>query len=312
MTTKPGYYAGRHHGGFDLIRSSQQADVGGNTVRRVVLVSLAIAANPSNETWIGQRKLREQLHLGERAVREAMGWLEARGLIARTKRYAGENKRQNDLVRLELPAPEAASTDALDALGAGSSDPLPAPEAEATRPSDRSHPPDGLDITAIEQPMNSHSGDEFDSFWSSYPKKAQKQKARAEFEKARERADPATIMAAAKNYAATVTNTEDRYITNPANWLRDDQWTDYQPDPAAERAKDRDREETKVRRARARGIVPIDREDYQHLTDEETAALDRATEAERTRHEAEMAALNSYDQPQVEQAEGTRNGRTGL
>ncbi|MDF2915964.1 MAG: hypothetical protein K0S70_181 [Microbacterium sp.] len=68
--------------------------------------------------------------------------------------------------------------------------------------------------------------DGFDDFWAAYPRKDGKGKALPAYERALKRAEPATILAGALKYAATVKSTERQYIKLPEGWLNADRWAD--------------------------------------------------------------------------------------
>lgn len=72
---------------------------------------------------------------------------------------------------------------------------------------------------------------EFDEFWSIYPHKIGKPKAREAFLKARKRAGFDVIMAGLRAYVA---KTDDRPWCNPATWLNQDRWEDI-PAPMPQR-----------------------------------------------------------------------------
>ena len=80
-------------------------------------------------------------------------------------------------------------------------------------------------------PYKSPTGDEFDRFWSAYPRKAAKQKARTKFAAACNRTDVETIIAGAQRLAADPNLPEQTYIPYPTTWLERDGWDD-EPLPA--------------------------------------------------------------------------------
>lgn len=73
---------------------------------------------------------------------------------------------------------------------------------------------------------NPHSDpeQEFADWWQHYPKKVDKGQARKAYKTALKKADPDTLTAGAKAYAATVTDTEKRFIKNPSTWLNAEAW----------------------------------------------------------------------------------------
>lgn len=83
-----------------------------------------------------------------------------------------------------------------------------------------------------------HPGDErdrastnFDLFWSAYPRKVGKQKARAKFTAALKRASAETIIAGVQRLALDLNLPEKQFIPHPTTWLERDGWED-EPLPA--------------------------------------------------------------------------------
>jgi len=69
--------------------------------------------------------------------------------------------------------------------------------------------------------INSNS---FDEFWKAYPKKTDKGAARRAFTTAIKKVDFDNLLKAVQSYSASVSNTEKRYIKNPATWLNAEAW----------------------------------------------------------------------------------------
>lgn len=65
----------------------------------------------------------------------------------------------------------------------------------------------------------------FDHFWSIYPRKVGKPKAREAWKRAIKRADPSAIVAGAKRYRDDP-NRDDAYTAHPTTWLNRDGWED--------------------------------------------------------------------------------------
>lgn len=74
--------------------------------------------------------------------------------------------------------------------------------------------------------------DQFEEFWSHWPRKVKKPKALDAFVKAvkEKRATAETIIDAARAYAASPDLPEKRFIPHPASWLNADQWNDLDAD----------------------------------------------------------------------------------
>jgi len=74
----------------------------------------------------------------------------------------------------------------------------------------------------------------FDEFWSAFPNKVGKPKARASFDKATRSTPPAAIMAGLQRYIAS--KPPDRPWLNPATFLNQERWTDQPATVAQARA----------------------------------------------------------------------------
>lgn len=77
-----------------------------------------------------------------------------------------------------------------------------------------------------ERELNKYK-ESFESFWNTYPKKADKRVAERAFAKALKRADAETIMRGAESYRDDP-NRKAEYTKNPATWLNADAWENDQ------------------------------------------------------------------------------------
>lgn len=84
---------------------------------------------------------------------------------------------------------------------------------------------EGKGELSIAQPSGS-SVYRFDEFWSAYPRKVGKQKARVKYAAAAKRADEETIIAGAQRLATDPNLPERQYIPHPTTWLERDGWED--------------------------------------------------------------------------------------
>jgi hypothetical protein len=72
--------------------------------------------------------------------------------------------------------------------------------------------------------------DQFDRFWTQYPKRVDKASARKAFDRAMKRASFETIIAGVHRYAAERTDEDPKFTKHPATWLNADAWlNDAQP-----------------------------------------------------------------------------------
>lgn len=110
------------------------------------------------------------------------------------------------------------------------------PHGELSEPS----PPEKEKEVEKEQGKGSGTGnretpakadDEFDRFWAAYPKRVGKGQARKAWDKAKKKASPIHITAAAADYCAwhEAEETDPKFIRNPATWLNGENWTDERP-----------------------------------------------------------------------------------
>jgi hypothetical protein len=79
----------------------------------------------------------------------------------------------------------------------------------------------------------SRSLDEFDRWYSRYPKKEAKGNARKAFIKARQSVSLDVLMAGVDQYAASIKGKDRQFIALPATWLNAERWTDEPPIPPA-------------------------------------------------------------------------------
>jgi hypothetical protein len=77
----------------------------------------------------------------------------------------------------------------------------------------------------------------FDEFWGVYPKKADKPRAKSEFDKALKRVSFEVLLAGAHSYRDDP-NRSDQYTKNPSTWLHNDSWENSsEPAPKADEPK---------------------------------------------------------------------------
>ena len=75
-------------------------------------------------------------------------------------------------------------------------------------------------------PSSERALDRFEEFWSHYPRKVGKQKARAKFQAACKRAEPQQVIDGAERLAHDPNLPEERFIPHPTTWLERDGWED--------------------------------------------------------------------------------------
>ena len=76
--------------------------------------------------------------------------------------------------------------------------------------------------------------DNFDAFWSAFPRRIAKEAARKAWAKAVKTTDPSVLIEAAATYATTTKGTDPKFIKHPATWLNGGCWEDetFTPRPS--------------------------------------------------------------------------------
>jgi hypothetical protein len=82
----------------------------------------------------------------------------------------------------------------------------------------------------MEQGMGMEQGNEFQEFWTSYPKKVSKPQAERAFQKAIKKTDLGKILESVNSFKNSEdwTKEDGKYIPNPATWLNGERWNDNQ------------------------------------------------------------------------------------
>lgn len=78
------------------------------------------------------------------------------------------------------------------------------------------------------------SDDNFNAFWSAFPRRIAKEAARKAWAKAVKTTDPSVLIEAAATYATTTKGTDPKFIKHPATWLNGGCWEDetFTPPPS--------------------------------------------------------------------------------
>lgn len=147
--------------------------------------------------WTDHQPTREEVERRREADRKKKAEQREKG--------RGETSRGDDGRFLSL-SPDVSPGDTLgDSLGVSS----------ATRP----------DPTRTKE-EHTASASRFAEFWAAYPKKVAKGAAERAWRSATKKADPDSLITAAKDYAAQIKGTEAQFIKHPATWLNGACWLD--------------------------------------------------------------------------------------
>lgn len=219
-----------------------QQDIDG-AAAKFVLVALGDFADEAGTCFPGQDLLARRTGQSVESVRRHLRWLEEQGYLQRVRRFDGRGYRTSDRFVLNLDHSPTGQSDRRSKrpevnMTAGQSDPslpvnLTVPTGQSEGVTVREPSENRKNVRNGAKPKRKAPADapRFDEFWDIYPRKRDKGKARPAWNKAVKKADPDTIIAAAKRYAATVDRSEGgRFIKYPASWLNAEAWDDEPAD----------------------------------------------------------------------------------
>lgn len=231
-----------------------------NLVRRVplplapkaVLRALAdYADDDGSNVFPSVPRLAFEVGITDRSARDQLRTLESMGCIALVERQRGTrpNVYRIDLARLQEMAANDAGSGSQPTLGrnvvpggtwfraeAGSVEGgtsfrlgrnVVPPETSLIHQGENTHVAERGSVPAKRR---SQRGDDpaFNEFWAAYPRNADKGHGRKAWATAIRKADPATIIAGARAYAAKVAREEtpERFIAHASTWLNGERWED--------------------------------------------------------------------------------------
>jgi DNA-binding transcriptional MocR family regulator len=208
----------------------------GNPLRKLVLIKLADNANDQGECWPSYQHIADQCEIGRSTVKLHIRELEKAGYLRREYRRKGELN-QSNLFHLSLDGGAA------NALGGGAGDNPPGagdnPGGGAGAAPRTSHPSEPVKEPKPVCETDPQEG--FAVFWKLYPRKVQKAKAKAAWEKLAVTPEMFTVITAA--LARQVTSIDwlksnGQFIPHPTSWLNGKRWED-ELQPAAVAARSR-------------------------------------------------------------------------
>jgi hypothetical protein len=229
---------------FQAVSWAARQTSGGPT-GKLVLMMLAQFADDEGVCFPGQLKLAEMCELTDRAVREWLAKLEAKGLISRARRYRPGGYRTSDAIVLSVTSqePRSGKTQQEPRSGENGAKPLdlqleeprsgkilPEPRSDLTGTTFRAINSKGNSQREIELDARERSLDEwFEFFWSVYPKRVggnPKKPARDKFLKALSRGcNPADIVKGAYAYAQLYPEASS-FVAHATTWLNQERWSD--------------------------------------------------------------------------------------
>ena len=126
-----------------------------------------------------------------------------------------------------FPTSDHDSAHPRDTLARPSRDPRETPAPGAGEQGIRGSGDQGTNTRSPAPPASTTTNpDQFDEFWSAYPRKVGKQKARTKFTAACKRTDPQVVIDGARRLAADPNLPEAQFIPHPSTWLERDGWDD--------------------------------------------------------------------------------------
>jgi hypothetical protein len=172
----------------------------------------------------GQPLIAREARISERKVRDALAELERLGVVERLKRGAeGGRGRATDAYRL-MDRPLRKDETSFPAGGAGKPD-LPAREDAFTGTDADSVLLIEVDSSEVDRCASAHpqSAHSFEEWWSIYPLKKDKGRARTAWKSALKKASAGTLVAAAAAYRDDP-NRAPQFTKYPASWLNAEAW----------------------------------------------------------------------------------------
>lgn len=208
----------------------------GSPTRKAVLLVLADYADEAGSCFPGQETLARITELGVRTVRRALAELEDAGVIRREERRRPDGLRTSDRYHLVMttghsgrvdppePVPHRPLTTASPATAAGH-EPQVEPQVSGVTSRGQLALVADLPPAAPDRLTARQVDDAFIAWWQEYPRRTGKGAARAAFTKAAQKVPVATLMDAARSFAADP-NRVDEFTPHPATWLNQERWAD--------------------------------------------------------------------------------------
>jgi hypothetical protein len=198
----------------------------------------------TGDAWPGQDRLAAACHTSDRSIRDALTRMKNGGHLEQTGRGGRSKSSRYKPVLKDAETRKPAST--FEGLNPEASFHLSEPKPGSFRHKTRkkSTAKRGSQLPTIpliepsEEPFERKSPQEFEIWWSAYPKKVGEIPARkiyARIIKKRE-ASHTELLAGATRYAAQRTNEDPKFTKEPKNWLAEGRWRD-QTTPASQHRK---------------------------------------------------------------------------
>lgn len=200
-------------------------------------VLAALAHRADDKTWEcfpGQDTLAAMTGTSRATVGRALAGLESRKIITRSRRMRADGSRTSDLCIL--------NRDYASGCNVAESNDAPSNVAHNEGLSITVQPPMLHSDTAIEdqeeikkedQSVNLSIADDFEKFYSMFPRKQAKADALKAYKQARKTTSAKTILDGAQAYTLISIGQKKSFLKMPAGWLRGQRWQDEPVAPAA-------------------------------------------------------------------------------
>jgi hypothetical protein len=214
----------------------------GNPTAKLVLLRMADISNDDGICWPGVARIARECGISERTVQRMLRELEESGLLE-VVGFEDKGRKQPRTYRV-ITNPQTQVTNHVTSPERGDK----SGKSEVTNRAERgdtgvtltviepsiepssNNPisPLGFDPGGLDQPMSPDMAMGFSAFWYAYPKKHDKPRTEREYRTAitTKGVNHENLRNRAEAFAKYTANagTEQRFIPNPANWLRDDGW----------------------------------------------------------------------------------------
>ena len=193
---------------------------------KLVLVSLADQANSAGMCWPGYGFISKRTGLHRNTVIKSIQKLEKNGLLTKAHRE-GNGCSKSNMYTLHL---DGSSTAQLPS----NSKPLPSnaelpPQSHRVTRGGGAELPKPLYNHQLEPPKNHYRSNDFDRWWSIYPKKVGKKPAQTAWKRIKPDAD--VLIADIQERLARDDQWKRGYVPNPTTYLNQERWTDELQQP---------------------------------------------------------------------------------
>jgi len=203
------------------------------TSHKLVLLALADHADDDGRCWPSLERVAAKCGIQVRAVQKRIRDLQHDGQVqvvnrpGRSNMYLITPVPQDTPVLKDTPVPQDTTTPVLkDTPPLSSRTPRTIKEPSVEPPNKQRPVRTDADVHTAD--VHAH---EFETWWTAYPRKIGKGRARTAYRQALTKTSAHTLTTALHQQRAELANTEPKYIPHPATWLTQERWLDEHPTP---------------------------------------------------------------------------------